>query len=150
MATAGIREVKMSHAYAGLDGAAFCVMYKSKVADDRCVGCRTQPSSLAARGEPRSSALYTRRDRIEPTKYVFGWVSTKKRCSFFFRIDLSLRQGVSYIFEFGSDRTSSARNTAVVVFFSVTLHQDVFIVPFSMLSGPAYSHEPSLHSRVTK
>ena len=28
-ATAGIREVNMSHAYAGLDGAAFCVMYKS-------------------------------------------------------------------------------------------------------------------------
>lgn len=37
-ATAGIREVKMSHAYAGLDGAAFCVMYKSKVTGDRRIG----------------------------------------------------------------------------------------------------------------
>lgn len=30
-ATAGIREVEMSHPYAGLQGAAFCVMYQTKV-----------------------------------------------------------------------------------------------------------------------
>lgn len=30
-ATAGIREVDTSHPYASLEGAAFCVMYKTKV-----------------------------------------------------------------------------------------------------------------------
>ena len=30
-ASAGIREVNTSHPYAGLDGAAFCVIYKTKV-----------------------------------------------------------------------------------------------------------------------
>lgn len=30
-ATAGIREVEMNHPYAGLKGAAFCVMYQTKV-----------------------------------------------------------------------------------------------------------------------
>lgn len=30
-ATAGIREVDTSHPYAGLEGAAFCVVYKTKV-----------------------------------------------------------------------------------------------------------------------
>lgn len=44
-ATAGIREVKMSHAYAGLDGAAYCVMYKSKVTDDRRVGYIALPTT---------------------------------------------------------------------------------------------------------
>lgn len=72
-ATAGIREVKMSHAYAGLDGAAFCVMYKSKVTDDRRVGCRAQPTSLVARVEPRKSTL---RGEIESnprnTMYLVG------------------------------------------------------------------------------
>lgn len=30
-ATAGVREVDTSHPYASLEGAAFCVMYKTKV-----------------------------------------------------------------------------------------------------------------------
>lgn len=43
-ATAGIREVEESHPYAGLQGASFCVMYKTKVRRRRVVrklfGCQ--------------------------------------------------------------------------------------------------------------
>ena len=36
-ATAGIREVDTSHPYASLEGAAFCVMYKTKVSEHRLI-----------------------------------------------------------------------------------------------------------------